>query len=1201
MQCPVCSHANSDDARFCANCGTSLELTCPTCSAPYVAGQRFCDQCGTALTADAAADAAPAVEDLSRWVPEELLRKIRAAQSGQTMRGERRTVTMLFADLQGSTAAAEQLDPEEWAEIVNETFTVLIEPIYRYEGTLARLQGDAILAFFGAPIAHEDDAVRAVRAGLDIVTEMERHTSPAAQRLGVPIQVRVGINTGLVVVGEVGSDLRVEYTALGDAINVAARMEQTAEPGSVRVTQDTLDLVGNDVSTELIGPVDVKGRADPVIAHRVTSVSDRIEFTGAPATQLVGRDDELARLGDALERLEAGVGGICTIVGDAGMGKTRLVLALRGRLADHASISDVTTDVGTVAWLQARARSYETSRPHAVFGHLLTAWLGGTGGIEDSAHVERTLAALQGLADDDAMFISALLDISQPPEEQAFLDGLAPGALHERTMSAVTALFAAESSVRPTVLVLDDMHWADSLSLELTERALELTESHPVLLVVMMRPVRDDPSWRLVEIAARDHAHRCTPIELDALSDEAADEMLATLLGDPVIDDRLRGDVLRRAGGNPLFVEEMVRSLDEANEGDDGDGASSRRPRVPRTLTSLLTSRLDRLDESTRHVAQVASLVGREFSVPALSALVDDPAILDTDIRELVRRGILEERRRLPEPAYAFRHPLIAEAAYSTILLKTRRMLHERVAQHLEENDPQASPEIARHWVEAGESARAFPHLLDAGQRAIRVMALSDAIASFSLALEHVPEDADPDLVATAHDGLGEAWSRVPDLSQASAAFQSLFEHGVKTGQPSVQVTALNRLGFTTATITNDWERAMDYLQEARALAEEVDDEIGLAEYHMNACFVMAGMGNVEAAILHDEETARIGDVIGNEDIRLTGLLRRTMNLINVLRFDEAMQSFEETMESARETGDELLKALLHAEVEGSIALRDGRIASATEIINEQVPTIDRHLTNYGGVQHLRLGQAALWLGDFELALAEYATAERYGGSVHQAALVAGGVAGRAMGLAVVDPSADIALGPTAEFVSTGILADLGWAFIHLGRLERASERLTQAYGSSAMTRAWELPRALLGLAHVALAQGQQDEAVRWLDEARAYIAEHELLVHEPELFLLDGWAAELGGRDEDAAMVLTESIRTATESGRRPVRMDALRRLAGVRRGQGDGDEAKALDERASLIAREIAAGIADEDLRRAWVTRTRTAVDAADRGPAA
>ncbi|MGA7272323.1 MAG: adenylate/guanylate cyclase domain-containing protein, partial [Acidimicrobiia bacterium] len=271
MTCPNCGHENPAGAKYCAQCGHALPIICPVCSHQSPPDANFCSNCGHAFTDDATASADKDVAGLAatRYVPPEMREKIEEVRRTNPMRGERRTVTMLFADIKGSTAAAEGLDPEDWSDIINGAFEHMIAPVYRYEGTLARLMGDAVLAFFGAPIAHEDDPVRAVRAGLEIADAIGGYKTEIGRRWGIDIDVRVGINTGLVVVGEVGSDLRVEYTALGDAVNVAARMEQTAHPGTVQVTADTWRLVSDQFEGESIGGVEVKGKSEPVRSFRV--------------------------------------------------------------------------------------------------------------------------------------------------------------------------------------------------------------------------------------------------------------------------------------------------------------------------------------------------------------------------------------------------------------------------------------------------------------------------------------------------------------------------------------------------------------------------------------------------------------------------------------------------------------------------------------------------------------------------------------------------------------------------------------------------------------------------------------------------------------------------------------------------------------------------------------------------------------------
>ncbi len=901
-------------------------MQCAACGHPHTAEARFCSQCGAAL----AASPPDADVDLARYVPEELLRRIRSARAGGAMRGERRTVTMLFADIQGSTAAAEQLDPEDWAEIVNGAFAHLIAPVYRYEGTLARLQGDAILAFFGAPIAHEDDPLRAVRAGLDIIAGFDGYAANVHDGTGVPIAVRVGINTGLVVVGEVGSDLRVEYTALGDAINVAARMEQTAEAGTVRVTSYTGDLLHGAFDLVDIGPVEVKGKAEPVRAARVLgpTTAARTARTTAP---LIGRPQEQLALRGVLDRLLQGQGGLAALVGEAGIGKSRLLGWLRGE-AEVGSVVASRADVdGELAWLEGRSRSFDGAVPYATFAELLRRWwdLDATPPAEVWPRVAAAIERALGAPDPDcATYLTTVVGGELPAAHAGLVAELETPVLHQRTTQAVLDYLQAEAARRPVLMVLDDLHWTDALSLELAERMVEATATSALTLLLAMRPVRDAAAWRLVELAEGTVSDRAAVLALAPLPDEATGALLEGLLG-AQLEEGLRRRVLGNANGNPLFVEELVRAL-AARERAAGPTLDEHID-VPATLTGLLSARLDQLEEQARLVAQVASVIGREFGLPSLAALLDGGLPLPTLVADLVGEGIFLELRA--GALYAFRHALIQESAYSTVLLRTRRELHARLAAFLEDAQPDAVQDIARHHLAAGQHELAFPFLVEAGSRATRTMALAEAIKLFGTALDAVPAAADQALIVRAHDGLGEAYSLIPDLPHAAATYQRLLDYGRSAERPTIQVTALNRLGFTTGVYEGDFAQADRYLSEARRIAEEAGDEVGLANYHINACVLASLQGSVETAVQHDEETVRLGDRQGDPGIRLIGLWRRALNLVALTRWDEARDALDDAYAAARDMGATDRLATLRAFGEGQFRARDGDLTGAREVI----------------------------------------------------------------------------------------------------------------------------------------------------------------------------------------------------------------------------------------------------------------------------
>lgn len=540
---------------------------------------------------------------MRRYVPDEIAAKLEAAR-GRAVEGERRVVTILFCDVKGSTAMAEELDPEEWTEIMNEAFAHLIEPIYRYEGVVARLMGDAILAFFGAPIAHEDDPQRAVLAALEVVGRTRPFRERLKRERGFDFDVRVGINTGLVVVGEVGSDLRVEYTAMGDAVNLAARMEQTAKPGTVQVTEETYRLVAPLFDVEDLGGIEVKGKREPVRAYRILggkAAPGPLRGIAGRAAPLVGRARELATLRRAVDDVLAGRGRVVALVGEAGLGKSRLIAEARAAWRGH--------------WLESRGVSYEAGRPYGQLRQQVSQLCGVAEPDAPEvacAKIERSVAAAVGAADPRAAAVlSLLLGVggagAELPEGEA---------LRRAVVEALATLLRAASARDPLVACFDDLHWSDAASAEVLGELLPLAHEARLLFICASRPDPDVPAAAIRERAARELADRYEEIALVPLAESDAGELVAKLL--PETDPDLRRRVIARAEGNPFFVEEVVRTLLER------DGARSEAA-IPESLQGLLTARVDRLPEPARRALQVASVIGRSFEADLLARVGGRP------------------------------------------------------------------------------------------------------------------------------------------------------------------------------------------------------------------------------------------------------------------------------------------------------------------------------------------------------------------------------------------------------------------------------------------------------------------------------------------------------------------------------------------------------------------------------------------------
>ena len=544
-----------DDADFCDNCGYPLSANA------YVVPLGRADSGGvarpTAAALPLATEKLTGKPDLDAFISTDLKSKLEQARVNETMVGERRVVTMLFCDVKGSTAAAEQLDPEEWTEIINGAFEYMIKPVYKYEGTVARLMGDAVLAFFGAPIAHEDDPQRAVLAGLDIVAGIEPYREQVERRYGVEFAVRVGINTGMVVVGAVGSDLRMEYTAMGDAINLAARMEQTAEPGTVQIAEDTYRLVAPIFEVESLGKTQLKGKAEPMATYRVLrpkAQPGRLRVSRAWTAQWSGGRRRFERLRMLAEKVQAGEGQIVSIIGEAGLGKSRLIRELRAVWeADYA-------DAATPRWSEMSAPSYHTGQPYDTFQQLLRVYAG----IAQSDPPEVAREKLQAMVEADPhreitqTVFEMLLGVH--PEGESRLDG---ETFKRELYASIKTAVQNEVSGQPFIYVYDDLHWTDSASLDLNAHLLKLVRELPILFVLAYRPDRETPVWGLREQLRVAYADCYSELALQPLTDEQGNDLVNNLLAIADLPETLRAQIQEKADGNPFYVEEIVRTLIE--------------------------------------------------------------------------------------------------------------------------------------------------------------------------------------------------------------------------------------------------------------------------------------------------------------------------------------------------------------------------------------------------------------------------------------------------------------------------------------------------------------------------------------------------------------------------------------------------------------------------------------------------------------
>jgi class 3 adenylate cyclase len=605
----------------------SVGLTCPRCDAAVSPEARFCMSCGQALAESGEVDSARQAR-IAAAAPQPLVDKMRTAK----LTGERKPVTALFADVVGSTTLAEQMDPEDWTQIINEAFELMSKAVFRYEGTIAQLQGDAMLAFFGAPVAHEDDPDRAIRAALDMVSATDEFARQLKAARGIDFRIRAGLNTGPVIVGNVGSDLRYEYTALGDAVNVAARVQTSAEPGTVVVSAGTQRFVTDAFDFDDLGQVELKGKSEPVQLFRVVglrAVPGRrrgLESVGL-SSPLVGRAAELQTLLGLFSVVGAGRGRVAVLIGEPGIGKTRLLAELRAAIgAGTAGEADA-----KARWIEGKCVSYGRTLPYHLVFDIVRSMLGLSVGATEAETREKLESRTGELLGDEASdvipYFAHLLGLPLSSTE-ADLAQRDPEALQGRYVAAIHRVVRALAASAPVVLVCEDIHWADKASVELMLQLLPLLTPQPVLLILCGRAETDTPGWRLVSHSQATLGDAMTEIRLQPLTEADSRTLVANLLEIESLPDEVRNQILKRAEGNPFFVEEVIRMLIErgaiVRSGDKWLANDTIIGiEIPETLHSLLLARIDQLSDDAKRSLRVASVIGRQFPVRVLERVLE--------------------------------------------------------------------------------------------------------------------------------------------------------------------------------------------------------------------------------------------------------------------------------------------------------------------------------------------------------------------------------------------------------------------------------------------------------------------------------------------------------------------------------------------------------------------------------------------------
>jgi len=726
VKCSECQFNSREGVKFCEECGAKLELECPACKAKLPLGKKFCGECGHALKE---LHEIPTV-DYSKpqsYTPKFLADKILTNRSA--LEGERKLVTVLFADVANYTSMAEKLDPEEVHQIMDGCFKILLDEIHRYEGTINQFTGDGVMALFGAPVAHEDHAQRGCYASLSIQQAIGEYGEKILNECGVDFKMRIGLNSGLVIVSSIGDDLRMDYTAIGDTTNLASRMESTAKTGTILLSANTQKLVQDFFEFESLGKLEVKGKEEAQAAYKLTraaAVKTRIEAAAAKGlTTFVGRSRQLRALKEAYEKTRSGVGQVIGVVGEPGVGKSRLLFELKYILPNRE-----------YTYLEGRCLQYGGSMLYLPILDILRSYLGIEEGDREFIIKKKLQEKLLQLDEHFKSHLPPLQDLLSLKIDDEKYSQLNPGQKKVNTFEAIRDILIRDSQKRPVVMAVEDLHWIDKNSEELLNYLIEWIPNAAILLVLLYRPEYTH-QWGSKSYYSK--------IGVNQLSMSTSAELVQAILKDDEVEPELRELILNRAGGNPLFVEELTCSLLENGsiQKKDFQYVLTRKAseiKVPDTIQGIIAARIDRVEENLKRIMQMASVIGREFAFRILQTILGMREELKSQLLNLQGLEFISEKRLFPELEYIFKHALTQEVAYNSLLQKRKKEIHEKIGAAIESLYPDKLLEyyelLAYHYGRSDNLGKAWEYLDLANQKTAKLNAMEDAKAYFDHAMQ---------------------------------------------------------------------------------------------------------------------------------------------------------------------------------------------------------------------------------------------------------------------------------------------------------------------------------------------------------------------------------------------------------------------------------------------------------------------------------
>jgi class 3 adenylate cyclase/tetratricopeptide (TPR) repeat protein/ribosomal protein L40E len=985
MKCPKCQTENPETANFCGECQTKLEKVCPNCNHLNPPQFKFCNKCGSNLTVTPKEPTKELsfVEKLAkiqRYLPKDLTQKILAQRD--KIEGERKQVTVMFCDMEGFTSLTEKLGSEEMYSIMDQVYEILIHKVHDYEGTVNELTGDGIMALFGAPIALEDAPQRAIRSALAIHREINKFSDQLkSEKRMPPIKMRIGIHTGPVIVGTLGNDLRVEFKAVGNTVNLASRMEGLADSGTTYVTEDTFKLTEGFFRFEALGERQVKGKVEPVKVYQVIAPSTRRTKFDVSAerglTPFIGRERELDLLLDGFQRAKSGKGQAFSIISEAGCGKSRLLYEFRKAVANE-----------DVNFLEGKCLSYSRGVSYHPVIDILKSNFDIQEGEGDTEIREKVKRGLEIMKVDGPSTLPYLLELLLVKDSGIDKIPMSPEAKKDRIIEAIKRIVIKGSEIRPLIIAFEDLHWLDKSSEDVVRSHLESIPGSKVLLIFTYRP-EFVHTW-----GAKSYHNQLT---LHRLSNRESLEMVTQILGPKEIERTLEELILEKTEGVPFFIEQFIKSLKDLKI-IERKGNLYRLSKdiqhltIPSTIQDVIMARVDSLPERAKEVLQMGSVIEREFSYPLINRVTGFPEKeLLSYLSILKDSELLYERGIYPQSNYIFKHALTREVVYDSILAKRKKKLHEEIGNAIEElyrdNLSRHYEVLAEHYFLSENYEKGAEYSRLAGKKAEKTASFNDAIIHSKkrvASLEQLPQTDDiQKQIIDARTILGLYIAQMNYHVEAKEAIDPIIDLAIKRDYKRRLCQIYTILGAYYWFVEDNYPETFKALEQALKISEEVKDIVSLvlASYWYGCA---SGYNcEFERSANYIQRALDINVAVKN----LWGISTMKSNLAYLSywhhgRMNLAFRTSNEGLQIAEESGDIYPKVMAYI-IHGTSCYGKGLLEEAEKYLLKGLEFCERiDFAVWDGAAQFHLGDTYYDMGNFQRSKEHYVKAnwalERY-------------------------------------------------------------------------------------------------------------------------------------------------------------------------------------------------------------------------------